>query len=114
MSFFGFVKSAVGLAAKVLAFVKGAAPSTTEVFGFAAGNVFTYFQQALAYGHLDSKEKFDSWLDTLDASTGDDAGAVGVIPNMDAKQEETFWDHIKEALRCLGYAHLRVPGWYQE
>jgi hypothetical protein len=61
---------------------------------------------------MDTKEKFDSWLKTVDTYTGNDAAAIDLIPKMPADAEEEFFDHLIEVARIYGYMLLNVEGYH--
>jgi hypothetical protein len=85
-------------------------PKWTEAVPLVISQVLPLVNDAIVYGGMDSKEKFDSWLEGFDRATGSDPGAVNVIHDIPADKLEEFYDHIKEAARIFGYAKLGVPG----
>lgn len=111
----GFIKGALSIGVQVFKLFTRSdqKPALTDVIPFVIEKLFPAVQQAIAYGELDTKEKIDAWLETFDASTGTDPGAVELIPNMPAEIEEAFFDKIKDALRIYAYCLIKVPGYTQ-
>jgi len=77
-----------------------------------AQNLMTAIPQAIQFGSLDTKEKFDDFLEAFDAFTGMEATAINVIKDMPPEKAEVFFDSIKEAARVYGYHLLKVEGYY--
>ena len=112
---FGWIKGALSIGVQVYKLLTKSKekPTFTDVIPFVIEKMFPAVQQAIAYGQLDTKEKIDAWLETFDASTGTDPGAIELIPNMPAEIEEQFFDKIKDALRIYAYCIIKVPGYTQ-
>lgn len=109
---FGWLKVIVGVAAKIYGYVKGSRPTTfANVIPFAVSQLLPAVENAIKYQSLDTKEKFDAWLQTLDQTTGSDPGAVDIIERLPADKEEEFFDHLVEAARIYGYHLIGVPGY---
>ena len=111
-SLVGFLKEAVRVGVALAGFFK-TKPSTADGLEFAITRLIPAVREAISYGGLDTREKFDSWLAMVDAQTGNDPGAVDLIPFLTAEREEEFFDHLVAAARCYGYGMLKVPGYYQ-
>lgn len=112
----GWIKAAVGFGVKM--YSKLNEGSKTDVMSdalpFAISTLLPTVKNAIAYGGKNTKEKFDAWLDTLDAMTGDDQLAIDLIPSLPPALEEKFFDHLKEAARIYGYMMLKVEGYAVE
>lgn len=68
-------------------------------------------QKAVKYDGMDTKAKFDAWLDAYDAGTGSDPAAINLIKGLPADKEEVMFDHVKEAARVYGYHLIGVEGY---
>ena len=113
----GWLKSAITFGAKLVSFLwsdGSPRPTLTDGLAFAVANLMPAVEKAINYGGMSTQAKFDSWLETIDQTTGTDPGAVDVFRNIPAEQEEQLFDHFKEAARIYGYNLLRVPGYYAE
>ena len=114
---FGWIKTALSYGLQLYGWIKGQPVKPellAEVLPQAIATLLPMIRNAITYQGLDTREKFDAWLETLDASTGTDPGAIQIIPNMPAKFEEEFFDGLKQAARCYGYMLLKLPGYYEE
>ncbi|MHC4645174.1 MAG: hypothetical protein ACYTBJ_06715 [Planctomycetota bacterium] len=89
-------------------------PSLLDGVGYAAGQIFPAVDNLLKMGKLSTKEQVDQWLDTLDAKTGTDAGAIDIFRDMPQKVEEEFFDHMKEAVRIYAYSRIGVEGFIEK
>ena len=77
---------------------------------FVVSQLLPAVEQAIRFQGLNTKEKFDSWLTTLDESTGIEP-PVDLISRLPAEQEEALFDHLLEAARIYGYHLIGVPGY---
>jgi len=113
---FGWIKTAIGFGLQLYGYITGKPNPDllTDILPQAISQLLPMIKNAINYQGLDSKEKFDSWLETLDTSTGTDPGAVQLIPHMPAKFEEEFFDGLKQAAKAYGYMLLKVPEYYEE
>lgn len=108
----GWLKSAVSFAVKLYGWVnKGGKPSLADALPFAVSQLLPAVRRAIEFQGLDTQEKFDAWLDTLDEATGVEAGAIDFIGGLPAEKEEEFFDHLIEAARIYGYYIIGVPGY---
>ena len=109
----GWLKMAVKVGLKIYGFVTapGAKPSLIDALPFAVGQLLPAVQKAIHYQGLNTKEKFDAWLVTVDAGTGSDENAVDFIAGLPADKEEIFFDHLIEAARIYGYNLIGVEGY---
>jgi len=110
---FGWLKAAVTIGLKIYGFVAkaGDKPSLADALPFAVGQLLPAIQKAIQYQGLDTKEKFDRWLATVDAGTGSEATAIDLIATLPADKEEAFFDHLIEAGRIYGYHLIGVEGY---
>lgn len=92
----------------------GGKPKWSDVVGRVTRDVFDLVDQAITFGNMDNRKKFDDFLQALDLKTGADPGAVDMLKDVPADQEEVFWDHIVEAARVYGYCKLKIPGFFVE
>jgi len=109
----GWLKMAVTVGLKLFSFVtaKGTKPTMVDAIPFAVSQMLPAVQRAIQYQGLDTKEKLDAWLVTIDAGTGSDADAVDIIARLPADKEESFFDHLIEAARIYGYHLIGVEGY---
>lgn len=77
------------------------------------GQLLPAVDNAIKYKNLDTAEKFNLWLDTLDETTGTDPLAIDLVPSLPADKEEILFDHLKEAIRVYGYNKIGVAGYYE-
>lgn len=109
---FGVIKTILSVGVKVLSLFKGGQkPSIGETLSFTLQQLIPAIENAIAYENLDSKEKFDNWLETFDKSTGSDQYAVDLIKGMPKQAEEEFFDGIKQAAKAYGYMKIGVEGY---
>lgn len=109
---FGWIKAALGVAMQLWGkFSGGQKVNVLDVIPDVVGRLLPAVQQAVKYQGLNTKDKIDAWLETMDEYTGEDVGAVDLIPEMPAKVEEVFFDHLKEAARCYAYMLAGVEGY---
>lgn len=90
----------------------GSKPKISEILALLLTTLPSIVQNVLNVSHLSTKEKFDEALETFDAYTGADPGAIDIIRDMPKEVEEEFLDHFKEMLRILGYNKLKINGYY--
>lgn len=108
----GWLKAAVSFAVKMYGFVtKDEKPSLVDALPFAVGQLLPAVQRAIQFQGLNTQEKFDAWLDTLDQSTGIDKGAIDFIGGLPADKEEEFFDHLIAAARIYGYHLMGLDGY---
>lgn len=109
----GWLKMAVMVGLKIYGYVtaKDDRPALADAIPFAVGQMMPAVKQAIRYQGLDTKEKLDAWLDTIDAGTGSDAEAVDVVAKLPADKEEVLFDHLIEAARVYGYHLIGVEGY---
>ncbi len=86
----------------------------SDILNAVLTNLPTMIANVIKFGGANTKAKFDEFLETMDAYTGLEPGAVDLDHDMPKLQQEAFWDHIKEAARIMGYHQLKLPGYYQE
>lgn len=98
----------------VVAMVKlfGEKPSILKVLGTVMSYLPSLIQQVIDFSKADAGERFDEFLEALDAYTGTDPGAVKVFPHLPPEREEEFWDAIKTAVRIHGNQMLKREGYY--
>lgn len=109
---FGWLKAAVVVGLKIYGFVAGGdKPGLADALPFAVGQMLPAVQKAIQYQGLDTKEKLDVWLATVDTGTGSDINAVDLIIKLPADKEELFFDHLVEAARIYGYHLIGVEGY---
>jgi len=87
-------------------------PSLTELLPFALTQLIPAVDNAIKYQGLASKEQFDQWLVTLDATTGSDPGAFDFMKSMPPEIEEEMFDALINVARIYGYNRLKVEGYY--
>lgn len=108
----GWIKAALGVAMQLYSkFSGGKKVSVLDALPEVIGKLLPAVQNAIKYQGLDSKAKVDAWLLELDTYTGEDVGAIDLIPDMPAKVEEVFFDHLKEVARCYAYMCIGVDGY---
>lgn len=83
----------------------------SELIGIILPNLLGLLSSAQAALALDTKEKVDAFLDTLDSFTGTDVGALDLQRDMTAQAEEEAFDGIKQFARAVLYAKIGVPGY---
>jgi len=111
---FGWLKAVVSIGLKIYGYVaKSDKPGLADALPFAVGQMLPAVQKAIEYQGLDTKEKFDAWLATVDAGTGSDEGALDLIVKLPPDKEEEFFDHLVEAARIYGYHLIGVVGYRQ-
>lgn len=115
MSLFGWISGALKLGLGLWGWVRGqdSKPTLTDLLPVIMSNLLPAVEKAIGYQGLDTQEKFDSWLEALDAGTGSDPTAVDLIRDLPPDQEELLFDHLKEAARIYGYCLIKVPGYHQ-
>jgi len=98
----------------IVAMVKlfGEKPSVLKVLTTIMTYLPSLVQQVIDFKKADAGERFDEFLETLDAYTGTDEGAVRVFPHLPPEREEEFWDAIKAAVRIHGNQLLKREGYY--
>lgn len=114
MNLWGVLKAAAGFGLQLLASVKGSGngkPSFSELLPTIVGAVLPAVDQAIRFQGLDTKEKVDAWITTLDAATGLDATALDIVKDLPADKEEQLFDHVLEAARIFAYCKIGVPGY---
>jgi len=87
-------------------------PSWTEIATQIIPQIFAVVDKAIEFGGMDTKEKFDEFLVTLDLKTGVDNGAWDMFKDITPQGEEEFFDGIIMSARAYGYAKLKVAGYY--
>jgi hypothetical protein len=113
---FGWIKAALGVGLKLYGLIRGSGSKSdllSDALPFVVNQLLPAVRTAIEYKGLNTRDKFDRWLETIDVATGDDDVSLDLIPHMPAKIEEDFFDHAKELARCYGYCLLRVPGYYE-
>lgn len=90
----------------------GAKPRISEILTMTLTFLPTIVNNILTVSHYSTKEKFDEVLETFDAYTGSDPGAIDIIRDIPSDKEEEFCDHFKECMRILGYHKLKINGYY--
>lgn len=83
----------------------------SELLGVILPNLLSLLSSAQAAMALDTKEKVDAFLETLDSFTGVDVGALDIQRDMTAQAEEEAFDGIKQFARAVLYAKIGVPGY---
>lgn len=83
-------------------------PTWADAVPMVVNQLLPMVNYAIEYGGMDSKEKFDAWLDGIDVATGEDAGALVVMGGVPRDKAEVFWDHIIAAARVIGYSKLGI------
>ena len=109
----GWLRAALNAGLTVYSLVKGKdeKPSLTEALPMVISNLLPMVQNAISFGGMNTKGKFDAFLDTIDSATGEDATAIDFIQDLPAEKEEQLFDHLKEAARIYGYSLIGVPGY---
>lgn len=108
----GWLKSAVVFGVKMFGWVtKSEKPSLVDALPFAVSQLLPAVQRAIEFQGLNTQEKFDTWLETLDQATGVEAGAIDFIGGLPAEKEEEFFDHLIAAARIYGYHLIGVKGY---
>jgi len=108
----GVLRALIGAAGAVIKIFKGGEkPTWAEAMPFVLQQLIPAVQQAVEYQGYNTREKFDAWLSTMDASTGTDPGAIDIIPQLPQDKEEEFFDALKEAARVYGYSLIGVEGY---
>lgn len=110
----GILKAVFTTAATVYKAISGdPKPAIEVILPKAASSLFESIMEAGKYQDLSTQEKIDSWLTTMDATFGSEAGALDVINTMPADAEEKLTDHLLEAARVVLYNKAKVAGYYQ-
>lgn len=89
-------------------------PTWTDIAGKLVPKIFEIVDNAIDFAGYDTKEKFDSFLEAMDAKTGSDPGAIDILKDVTPEAEEEFFDGIKLSARAYGYAKLKVDGYFQQ
>lgn len=112
MSFLGILKATLQFGLQLFGAIRGAEqkPTLSDLLPTIVANILPAVDQAITYQKLDTTEKLDSWLASLDAATGVESTAVDILKDLPADKEELFWDHIIEAARIYGYCRIGVEG----
>lgn len=109
---FGVLKSLLKVGATVVKLFTGQdRVSLMDGLPQVLGQLLPAVDNAIKYKGLDTKEKFDGWLETVDEVTGTDSLAIDVMPSLPADKEEELFDHLKEAARIYGYNKIGVDGY---
>jgi hypothetical protein len=113
MSVFGVLKGLFSVGIAVYGVFKGKEnkPTVMEVLPTVVGQLLPAVQSAIKYQNMTTKAQLDAWLETLDASMGEEAGAVDIIHDMPSNREEELSDHLLAAARIYGYNLLGVEGY---
>ena len=115
---FGALKGLITVGTQVYGLLKpgGGQPAPKVTYDlaleFALTNIFPQVRRVIQFGNLNTKEKIDGYLDTLDATTGTDVGALDIIKTLPDTAEEALFDHLKEAIRIYAYNLAKIPGYY--
>lgn len=109
---FGWLRSAVVFGVKMFGWVtKSDKPSLADALPFAVAQLLPAVQKAIEFQGLNTQEKLDAWLDTLDKATGVEAGAIDFVGGLPADKEEEFFDALIQAARIYGYHLIGVKGY---
>lgn len=114
MNIWGVLRAAAGFGLQLLNAVKGtngSKPTLVELLPTVVSAVLPAVDQAIKFQGLDTKEKVDAWIVTLDAATGLDAAALDIVRDLPADKEEQLFDHVLEAARIFAYCKIGVPGY---
>jgi len=115
MAIWGFVAALLPLAIKTVKMLTGKETvNWIEVMPELLAKLPAAIENAVRHQGYDTKEKFDAWLETFDATTGQEEGALDLIRSMPNDVEEQMLDHVKEAARIMGYNLIGVDGYKVE
>lgn len=115
IGFGGIVRGALSFAASLLSAVKsgGTKPTLGELLPVAVSALLPTIDAAIKFQGLNSKEKIDSWLGTLDSLTGADPAALDFIKGMPKEAEEELFDGLLQTARAYAYHRAGVPGYVE-
>lgn len=112
MNIIGLIKGALTVGVGIVKlFSGGKKPSVAEAIPHAVGLLMPAVSDAIHYGGMDTKDKFDAWLLSADQYTGADPGAVDLVPSLPPDKEEELFDALITACRIYGYMLIGVPGY---
>ena len=116
MKLWGILSGVLDFGVKLWGSIKGtgAKPTMTDLLPLVVGNILPAVEKAISYQNLDSQEKVDAWLATLDAATGEEASAADVLRDLPADKEEQLFDHLLEVARIYAYSKIGVEGYTVE
>lgn len=112
MNFFRFhwIVKAVMVTARFLGRMNQ--PNSTPIVSglpFLVSQMFASIQRVIVYGGIDSKVKFDQWLELVDSSSPADITGLALFEGVPANVEEAIFDHLIVVARMYGYHLLEVP-----
>ena len=115
LSFGSIIFGAVKFGAGIYKMLKGGdkPASLVEALPLALPQILSGVQSAVSQQGLHTKEQIDAWIGTADALTGQDPGALDLVPGLPADKEEILFDGILQAAKVIAYHTAKLPGYVQ-